>query len=127
MLPQCDLVVAAPSTSATVRMIGRKEIATLRPRPYVIVVSRRELVDEAALAEALRSRQITGAVVDCYAYEPLPPGHFYFDTPNLIMTPHMSGVYDGFTQAMVALIADNLRRLKAGQLLWNRVSVQRGY
>ena len=128
MLPRCDLVVVtAPSTPATLGMMGPAAFARMKKNARLIVVSRGELVDEAALAAALRAGQIAEAVVDCYVREPLPPDHPYFDVPNLIMTPHMSGVYDAFGPAMITLIAENLRRFHQGLPLLNRTDSQRGY
>jgi len=122
MLPQCDLlVVTAPSTPSTVGMLGERELKLLKQGARVIVVSRGGIVDEAALAAALRSGRIAEAVVDCYTVEPPPPSHPFFDLANLVMTPHMSGVYDGSRSAMAALIGENLRRLRAGEPLLNRV------
>jgi phosphoglycerate dehydrogenase-like enzyme len=66
-------------------------------------------------------------VVDCYVREPLPPDHFFFDVPNLIMTPHMSGVYDGFWPLMVGLLGENLRRFQSGLPVLNLTHRQNGY
>jgi len=128
MLPNCDLVVVtAPSTPSTAGMMGAEVFARMKQTARLIVVSRGELVDEMALAAALRTGQLAEAVVDCYVREPLPPDHSYFDVPKLIMTPHMSGVYDGFGPAMITLIAENLRRFNGGLPLLNRADSQRGY
>lgn len=128
MLPQCDfIVVAVPSTPETEGMIGPREFAALKPEARMIVVSRGGIVGESALAEALRSGQLAEAAVDCFVREPLPPDHFFFDVPNLTLTPHMSGVYVGFWPHAVDLIAENLRRHRAGGELLNRVNVKSGY
>jgi phosphoglycerate dehydrogenase-like enzyme len=65
--------------------------------------------------------------VDCYVREPLPADHFLFDAPNLIMTPHMSGVYAGFWPLMVGLLGENLRRFLAGLPLLNPTDPKTGY
>lgn len=128
MLPRCDLlVVTVPSTQQTLGMIGAAELALLPKGARVIIVSRGGIVGESALAEALRSGHLAGSAVDCYATEPLPKEHEFFDTPNLIMTPHVSGIYDAYWPAMVRLLGENLRRLKEGQPLLNRVDPQHGY
>jgi phosphoglycerate dehydrogenase-like enzyme len=93
----------------------------------MIIISRGGIVDEAALAEALRSGQLAEAVVDCYVREPLPADHFFFDVPNLIMTPHMSGVYTGFWPLMVGLLGENLRRFRSGLPLLNLTHRRNGY
>lgn len=128
MLPQCDfIVVAVPSTAETDGMIGDREFALLKPGARLIVVSRGGIVGEAALAEALRSGRLAEAAVDCFVREPLPSDHFLFEVPNLILTPHMSGVYEGFWPRAVDLVAENLRRHSAGLDLLNRVNVKSGY
>lgn len=128
MLPQCDLiVVTVPSTPQTEGMFAGREFALLKPGARMIIISRGGIVSEAALAEALRSGQLAEAVVDCYVREPLPPDHFFFDVPNLIMTPHMSGVYDGFWPLMVGLLGENLRRFQSGLPVLNLTHRQNGY
>jgi len=128
LLPQCDLVVVTvPSTPQTEGLIGEREFALLRPGARMIIISRGGIVAEAALASALRRGQLAEAAVDCFVREPLPPDHPFFDVPNLIMTPHMSGVYEGFWPIMVALLGENLRRHRSGLPLLNPTHRQHGY
>ena len=128
MLGQSDLVVVTvPSTPQTEGMIGARECAWLKPGARMIIISRGGIVAEPALADALRAGQLAEAVVDCFVREPLPPDHFFFDVPNLILTPHISGVYEGFWPLMVGLIGENLRRFKSDQPLLNLTSRQHGY
>jgi len=128
MLPECDLVVVSvPSTPRTEGMIGGREFAWLKPGARMIIVSRGGIVGEAALADALRNGQLREAVVDCYVREPVPADHIFFDVPNLIMTPHMSGVYEGFWPVMLALLGENLRRFQAGLPLLNQTDRRYGY
>ncbi len=70
---------------------------------------------------------LAGAVIDCYEKEPLNGPHELFTTPNLIMTPHMSGVYEGFWDIFVGLLAENLRRFHTGAPLLNPVNHRLGY
>ncbi len=128
MLPQCDfIVVTLPSTAATTGAIGARELALCRPSAHLIVISRGGIVVESALAAALGAGQLAGAAVDCFVQEPLPSDHDFFGVPNLMLTPHMSGVYDGFWPAMNGLLVENLKRFHAGQLLLNEVNRQQGY
>ena len=127
-LPQCDFViVTVPSTPATEGMLGLSQLALLPRTAQLIVISRGGIVPEADLAEALRGGLIAGAVIDCYVREPLSGPHPLFTVPNLVMTPHMSGVYHGFWDLMVGLLAENLRRFQAGVPLLNRVDHRFGY
>ena len=127
-LPRADLVVVtAPNTRETIGLIGPKEFGLMKPSARMIILSRGGIVAEDALAAALRNRQIAEAAVDCFVQEPLPSSHPFFDVPNLILTPHMSGIHDGFTEAFVALLAENVRRLKGGLPLLNRANLDVGY
>lgn len=124
----CDYVVVnVPSTPQTAGMIGARELGWSKPSAHWIIVSRGGIVSESALAAALRAGTIGGATVDCFVREPLPPEHEFFATPNLLLTPHMSGVYEGFWPVFNALLAENLRRFAAGAPLLNRVQHARGY
>jgi len=128
MLPECDvLVVAAPYTAHTAGMIGARELRRLRPHAKVIVISRGGIVQEQALADALSDGTLSGAAVDCFEQEPLPPEHFFNRTPNLILTPHMAGAFEGFWPAMMQLFVKNLGRFRAGQPLFNEANKRLGY
>ncbi len=127
-LPQCDyVVVTVPSTPQTEGMLGLAQLALMKRSAHLIVISRGGIVPEPVLAEALRSGLLAGAVIDCYVKEPLNGPHEFFSTPNLIMTPHMSGVFEGFWNLLVDLLAENLRRFLTGAPLLNRVSHRLGY
>ena len=128
MLPLCDVVVVAvPLTPATSGMIGRAELSLIGKDARIIVVSRGGIVDEPALAAALRDGQIAGAAVDCFVQEPPPADHVFYGAPNLIMTPHIAGAYEGFWPAMIALFTENLRRFKQGLPLLNLADKRLGY
>ncbi|MEO6001703.1 MAG: D-2-hydroxyacid dehydrogenase [Opitutus sp.] len=127
-LPRCDLiVVTVPSTPATEGMIGEKELAWCKPEAHLVIISRGGIVIESALAQALRAGRLAGAAVDCFVREPVAPDHEFFDVPNLILTPHMSGVYTGFWALMNGLLCENLQRFARGRPLLNVVNRQHGY
>jgi len=128
LLPLCDLVVVTvPSTPKTEGMIGAAQFAQMKRGAHLVLISRGGIVDEVALADALRSGHLGAAAVDCFVHEPTTPDLPLFDVPNLIMTPHMSGVYTGFWPAMVGLLAENLRRFAGGQPLLNLTHRIDGY
>lgn len=127
-LPQCDyVVVTVPSTPQTEGMLGPAQLVLMKRTAHLIVISRGGIVPEPVLAEALRTGVIAGAVVDCYVKEPLNGPHEFFSVPNLVMTPHMSGVYEGFWDQMVALLASNLHRYRRREPLLNLVNHRFGY
>jgi phosphoglycerate dehydrogenase-like enzyme len=128
MLARCDvLVITTPATRETLGLIGARELRMLKPTARLINVARGGIVDESALASALREGRLAGAAMDCFAKEPLPHDSVLFDAPNLILTPHMSGVHIGFWPAMAALLGENLRRHSSGLPVLNRVNGRAGY
>ncbi len=128
MLPLCHaLVIAVPLTPKTSDMIGAAEMASMQRGARIIIISRGGIVKEDALADALRSGQIAGAAVDCFVEEPPRLDHVFYDTPNLILTPHIAGAFEGFWPAMITLFTENLRRFSQGQPLYNSANKLLGY
>jgi phosphoglycerate dehydrogenase-like enzyme len=121
------LVVAAPLTKDTEGLIGAAELALMKPSSYLINVSRGKLVDEAALANALRERRLAGAALDVYAAEPPPPTNPLLSVDSAATTPHISGHYDQVAEFTTTLFLANLARFRAGQQLLNIVDRERGY
>ncbi|MDP9602920.1 UNVERIFIED_ORG: phosphoglycerate dehydrogenase-like enzyme [Variovorax paradoxus] len=85
-------------------------------------VSRGEVVDEAALIDALHNGALSGAYLDVFAHEPLPAGSPLWDLPNVIVTPHTAGHSDGNEARVATMFLDNLRRWVRGEPLLNRVA-----
>ena len=130
-LPDADVVVlSAPQTRETARLIGAPELAAMRRDSLLVNVSRGSLVDENALVAALSStsgRTIGAAALDVFEREPLPPGSPLWRLPNVLVTPHMAGFRADHWDAVTRLFADNLRRFEAGQPLQNVVDKEAGY
>ncbi|HEV2149422.1 MAG TPA: D-2-hydroxyacid dehydrogenase [Longimicrobiaceae bacterium] len=121
------LVVAVPETPETRGMVGGAELARL-PRGAVLVnVARGRVVDEEALAEALRAGRLRGAALDVFAREPLPPESPLWGLSNMLLTPHVSGTSHRFWRRETDLIVENLRRYVAGEPLLNTVDKTAGY
>jgi phosphoglycerate dehydrogenase-like enzyme len=128
MLAQADYVVlAAPVTPATGGMIGREQIAKMKPDACLINVGRGPLVDEIALADALRSKKIGGAALDVFDKEPLPADSPLWDFDNLLITPHTAGMTDKLWERHYVLFSENLRRYLSGQPLLALVDKKSGY
>ena len=120
MLPQADvLVLMVPHTPQTEKMIGRKELALLPRGAYFINTARGAVVDEAALIEALRSGHLSGAALDVFAEEPLPPGNPLWEMPNVLVSPHSASTSDRENARITELFCDNLRRFVSGEPLRN--------
>ena len=128
LLSQSDyVVVAAPLTDATRGLINAERLAAMRPDAYLINVGRGPQVDEAALADALRSRRIAGAALDVFEQEPLPPESPLWELENLLITPHTAGLTEKLWQRHYALFSENLRRYLASEPLLFIVDKQKGY
>jgi phosphoglycerate dehydrogenase-like enzyme len=109
------LIITAPATAAT---RGRVEAATLARMPrgaFVVVVSRGGIIDEISLADALRSGHLAGAAIDTFVKEPPPADHPLFGLPNVILTPHISGVFDDYMGRIYPLLIENIRRVRSGR------------
>jgi len=113
------LVLAAPLTDETRGMVDADVIASMRPGSFFVNVGRGELVDEAALIDALVAGRLGGAALDVFAVEPLPVGSPLWDLPNVIVTPHSSGMTDAADDRAVEVFFDNLARYVAGEPLRN--------
>ncbi len=128
LLPAFDVVVVcAPQTAQTHHMIGAPELAVMKRDALLVNVSRGQLVDEAALVDALRANRIGGAALDVFEHEPLATDSALWNLPNVLITPHTSGFRPDHWDAATDLFSENLRRFEAGQPLRNLVDKQAGY
>ena len=128
VLAACDfLVLAAPATPETRRMIDAGALARMKPTAFLVNVARGSLVDEAALVRALRTGTIAGAALDVFAVEPLPADSPLWAMPNVIVTPHMAGNPGRYEERAAAIFVDNYGRFRAGEPLRNQVDLDRGY
>ncbi len=129
LLPQADFVVlAVPLTRETHNLLSRERLDLLKPTCGVINIARAPVMDYAALAAKLRAGKLAGAIVDVVEPEPLPPESTLWDTPNLIITPHIScDDLGNYAQLTLDLVFENLGRLLQYRPLKNRVSRTRGY
>jgi phosphoglycerate dehydrogenase-like enzyme len=128
VLPEADFVIlAAPETPETRRMIGAPEFACMKASAYFMNVSRGALVDEPALIAALERRAIAGAALDVASQEPLPPDSPLWKLENAFITPHMSAVSEHLWTRQTDLLITNLERWFSGDELLNRVDLERGY
>lgn len=128
VLSQSDyVVVAAPRTPKTDKMIGKEQLEAMKREAYLINISRGALVDEQALIEALKANQIAGAGLDVFEEEPLPETSPLWQMPNVLITPHVSGSNPHYDRRVTDLFLDNLTRYLQGETLRNLVNLERGY
>jgi phosphoglycerate dehydrogenase-like enzyme len=128
VLPDADyVVICAPETAETKRLIGETQLAHMKLGARLINVSRGTLVDEAALIRALNSGHLAGAALDVTEVEPLPAESPLWHAPNLFITPHTSAISDRLWHRQTELLMDLLERWFNGRELFNQVDLQRGY
>jgi phosphoglycerate dehydrogenase-like enzyme len=128
LLPEVDYVVlAAPLTDQTRGLFDAAAFERMRPSARLINVARGPIVVEEDLVAALHKGEIAGAALDVLAAEPLPPDHPLWTAPNVIISPHMSGDFIGWLDALARLFTRNFRRWLAGEELLNVVDKQLGY
>ncbi len=128
-LPNAEfLVLAPPLTDATRGLLDGRRIGLLPPGSGVVNIGRGALLDQDALCDALDGGRLSGAILDVFVPEPVPPGHRLWTTPNLVMTPHVSAD-DPATYIPLSLdiFFRNLRALRDGAMLPNRFDTVHGY
>lgn len=122
------IILAAPSTNDTHALVGAGELAAMKPGAWLINFARGDMVDQAALIEALQKRRIAGAFLDVVDPEPLPADHPLWTTPNCILTMHLSGRSQTkmFMRA-AALFLENAHAFVEGRPMQNVVDLDAGY
>jgi phosphoglycerate dehydrogenase-like enzyme len=119
------LVSVLPDTAATTGLLDAGAFECLPDYCYVINVGRGNVIDDAALVDALRSGRLAGATLDVFDEEPLPDDSPLWDAPNLNITAHIASISD---PALVAPIFDeNYRRYCSGEPLNYVVDFDAGY
>jgi phosphoglycerate dehydrogenase-like enzyme len=121
------VVLAAPLTADTTGLVGAEVLGAMKPSARLINVGRGQLVDTAALTEALTSGSIAGAALDVVDPEPLPEGHPLWDLENVIITPHMCGDTEDYLDDLGQLFVENLKRYRNGEPLDNVVDKALGF
>jgi glycerate dehydrogenase len=118
LLATSDVVsLHLPLTAQTRHMIGARELASMKPGAILINTARGGLVDEAALADALRRGVIAGAGFDVLSKEPPLPDNplLQLRLPNFILTPHVAWASAGAMQTLADMLVDNIEAWAAGQ------------
>ncbi len=97
-----------PLDASTRHLIDTRRIAAMKPGAVLVNTARGGIVDEAAVAAALRSGHLGGAALDVFEHEPLGAGNPFEACPNLILTPHIAGVSAESNERVSFLIADRV-------------------
>ena len=122
------VVVTVPYTDQTSHMIGVSQLALMKPTAMLVGMSRGGVIDQAALAQALRARRLAAAALDVFEPEPLPADSALWDLENLLITPHIAGGTQYEAQHIIGIFRENLGRFLRGELpLRNQVDKTLGY
>jgi phosphoglycerate dehydrogenase-like enzyme len=119
------LVSVMPNTARTRRLVDAALLAALPPHAVFVNPGRGSIVDEAALAVALRSGRLAAAVLDVFEEEPLPPGHIFWQTPNIVITSHTAAL--SVPEDIAVVFVQNYRRFITGERLQYQVDFEAGY
>ncbi len=120
LLAQSDYVSLHGRLDETTRgMIGARELAMMKPSAYLINLARGEMIDEAALYQALLRRQIAGAGLDVFEREPLPADSPLLTLPNVLLTPHWLASTWQSGRATAESLMHDISEVAAGRLPHN--------
>lgn len=115
LIAQSDVIsLHTRLTAETTKIISRERIAAMRPGTVIVNTARGELIDEAALIEALVSGRLGGAALDIFENEPLEPGSQLVGVPNVTLTPHIAGASRRVATQAAKRVAEDLRRFLKG-------------
>jgi phosphoglycerate dehydrogenase-like enzyme len=122
VMREADFLAITLSLSPETRgLIDARRLSLMKPGAFLINVARAEIVDEAALYQALASGRIAGAALDVWYRYPtgadsaLPSTQPFHELGNVLMTPHVSGWTEGMIETRASLIADNIERAMRGE------------
>ena len=123
LLAAADVVcLHAPLTEKTVNLIDARRLGLMKPAAVLVNVARGEVVDEQALASALRENRLAGAVVDVFVDEPISPDNPLIGAPNTILTPHTAGATNESRLRIITASMENVVRALKGERLHNVVN-----
>lgn len=116
LLREADVVaLTCPLTPETEHLIDAAALAAMKPAAHLVNVARGRVVDEAALLAALLGRRLGAAALDVVHEEPLPPASPLWTMPNVLVTPHTAGEFQGYEDGVIDLLLENLGRLWRGE------------
>jgi len=116
------VMLTVPLTPQTQRLIGRAELARMKPTAILINIARGAVIDTEALTEALAARRIYAAALDVTDPEPLPRDHPLLRLDNVLITPHLGSATEQTRQRMAEVSVENLLAGLAGRPLPFRVA-----
>lgn len=128
VLEKSDYVVLLlPATKDTYHAFGKKEFETMKDTAYLINAGRGTLINQEDLAESLDNDVIKGAALDVTDPEPLPAGHFLWETKNLLITPHMASITNRYIERGLEKVAVNWRAYQQQERPPYAIDLSKGY
>ena len=125
LLASSDFVaLTLPLTPESANIINAERIQLMKNTSYLINVSRGKLVDEIALTQALKEKQIAGAALDVFAEEPLSKDSDLWGLPNALISSHLTGNVDTWVEGTIEIFARNLQRYLSNEPLENIVDTK---
>ena len=116
LLRRSDFVsLNVPLTKKTRGLIGRRELALMKPSAYLINTSRGKVVDQKALYEALKDRRIAGAALDVFEEEPIPPEDPILKLDNVIVTPHIAAASAESIRSVSLTVCEDIMKVLEGK------------
>jgi D-2-hydroxyacid dehydrogenase (NADP+) len=120
LLPRADwVVITCPLTKETRNLIDADAFRRMRKGAHLINIARGEIVDEAALIEALEEKRLAGAHLDAHREEPLSDDSPLWDLPNVIVTPHNASASSGIERRTAEMFVANFGHWIRGEPMFN--------
>jgi len=129
LLPKADFLVSTlPNTVETKHLLSRRQFELLPRGAGFVSIGRGQVVDEAALIKVLQSKHLSGAILDVFEVEPLPPTSPLWALENVVISAHCAvDDLESYLPRAIDIFLRNVRRYLAGQALENLVDTKLGY
>ncbi|MEJ5978076.1 hydroxyacid dehydrogenase [Novosphingobium sp. PS1R-30] len=116
LLAWADVIsIHVPLTDGTRNLIGADQLAKMKPGAVIVNTSRGGIIDESALADALKAGTIGGAGIDVFEAEPPPADHPLFALDNIVLGPHVAGVTEASMKHMALHCAQVIETILSGE------------
>jgi len=129
VLPSADfLYLAVPETEETKGLINKTRLDSLKSTCGIVNIGRHSVLDYKTLRIKLEKNEIAGAILDVFSHEPIPKDSYLWDTPNLIITPHISSDSQGnYIEMVLKIFFKNLKLFLENKELINQIDRKLGY
>jgi len=129
VLPIADfLYLAVPETEETKGLINKKRLDSLKHTCGIVNIGRDSVLDYESLRTKLEKNEIAGAILDVFTHEPIPKDSNLWNTPNLIITPHISSDSQGnYIEMVLKIFFKNLKLFIEKKELTNQIDRKLGY